>query len=91
MARRVEGHGGKGGSWRAEREPEGRGRPQRVEKAPKVLHRVKEILGYGRFGHGSQEALQRPVGGETPGDSLLLEPFVCFPFCFSVTQSCQTL
>lgn len=33
MARRVEGHGGKGGSWRAEREPEGRGRPQRVEKA----------------------------------------------------------
>ena len=45
-------------------------------------HRAKGILGYGRFGHGSQEALQGPVGGETPGGSLSLNHVCASPFVF---------
>lgn len=43
MARRVEGTWREGGSWR-QREPEGRGRPQRVEKAPEGASQGKEIF-----------------------------------------------
>ena len=74
-----------------EREPEGRGRPQRVEKAPEGASQGEGDFRVRKVWPWVSGGFQGPVGGDTPGGSLLLEPCVCFPFCFSVTQSCQTL
>ena len=76
------------GPWReerfleGEREPEGRGRPQRVEKAPEGASQGEGDFRVRKVWPWVSGGFQGPVGGDTPGGSLLLEHVCASPFVF---------